>query len=85
MGRTMRFLSGAMALAAALLLAQGCEPRKQLVRQPDPQAEPLADPVKDDPSFQRPEEMQGFFKKDRRTGTLSSTAKDIETDLGVLK
>jgi hypothetical protein len=85
MQRTIRILAGSMAVAGVLVLTSSCEPRKQLVRQPDPQADAVADPVKDDPTFRRPEELQGFFKPNRRAGTLSSEAQEIENDLGVPK
>jgi hypothetical protein len=35
----------------------------------------------DDPSFQKPDELQGFFKA-RRNGAWSSEARDIERSLG---
>ncbi len=71
---------GLICLAIAVC---GCDRwRKQTLRNDarDPQAG--SDPVSTDPSFERPSELQGFFKGGR-AGTLSPEARDIERSLGV--
>ena len=85
MERTSRIAAVCLALASWLVLAQGCEPRRQTLRTNGASADLPTDPVQDDPSFQRPKELNGFFKQNRYTGTFSSEAQEIETHLGILK
>ena len=86
MQRLSKMVPGGIVMAGLLLLiAPGCEPRKQALRSGLTDVEPPADPVKDDPTFRRPQDLDGFFKKNRYAGTLSSEAQEIETNLGILK
>ncbi len=76
----------ALFLIAALLgtAAAGCEAtRRQAARkEPAPTySVPELGSVEGDPSFERPEELRGFFKSNRSAGALSSEARAIEQSL----
>jgi hypothetical protein len=72
-------------IAAACALA-GCNPaQRQAVRHRGPTtAEVLHDPAVEDPSLAAPEELQGFFKPSRSTGTWSREARQVEASLGAV-
>jgi hypothetical protein len=40
--------------------------------------------VLEDPSLSQPDELKGFFKANRSTGTWSSEAREVEQSLGVV-
>lgn len=64
----------------------GCEPlHHQEVRSNEKDELPiyLQEPAQD-PSLQRPEELQGFFKPNRTSGAWSSEAREIERSLGAI-
>lgn len=84
MSRSLRLVA-ILACAAVSLLA-GCEPwHRQAVR---PEDDPLnltgSDPDALDPSFEKPEELKGFFKP-RGTASWSSEARSIEKSLGAVE
>ena len=86
MQRFTRTIFGCLFMASLLAAAPGCDHRKQALRSGlTTETEPPADPVKDDPTFQRPADLKGFFKQNRYTGALSSEAQEIETNLGILR
>ena len=86
MKRFTRTIFGCLFTAGLLTAAPGCDHRKQALRSGlTTDNEPPADPVKDDPTFQRPPDLKGFFKQNRYAGTLSSEAQEIETNLGILR
>lgn len=77
---------GMLALALVLPSLCGCEAwRRQSARSVPLTAseQVLADPVANDPSFAKPEELGGFFRGGRAQGTLSPEARDVEKSLGV--
>jgi hypothetical protein len=64
----------------------GCEPwRRQAIRS-DMGAGQSGQAARalEDPSFSRPEELKGFFKGNRKAGTLSPEAREIEESLGAV-
>lgn len=70
-------------IGCGLVALSGCERlRKQSMRNNAELPASSIDPVAGDPSFQRPSELDGFFKGGR-AGTFSSEARDIEKSLGV--
>lgn len=79
MSRRFRLSVLVLVLLAPPALA-GCEPlHRQGVRKGE---SPLAVQAgSDDPSFEKPDELQGFFKA-RGNGAWSSEARDIERSLG---
>lgn len=72
-------------LTLTLPLLGGCEAwRRQNGRSGPVDAERvLADPALNDPSFTRPEELNGFFRGGRDQGSWSTEARSIEKSLGV--
>jgi hypothetical protein len=83
MSRSLRLVA-LLACAAAPLLA-GCEPwHRQGVRpEDDPMNLTNSDPDALDASFEKPEELKGFFKP-RGTASWSSEARSIERSLGAV-
>jgi hypothetical protein len=66
-------------LAPLAFALAGCDPfHRETVRRTEAS---LGNAGADDPSFEKPDELQGFFKA-RRNGAWSSEARDIERSLG---
>lgn len=75
-----------LACMGLVVTAGGCDPwRRQALRSDAGAGQSgQAAHALEDPSYSQPEELKGFFKANRKAGSLSSEAREIEESLGAL-
>lgn len=84
MPRQLQFLLLLVVIPGLCGLLTGCDPLQRQRVRAESDVPPYLLEETEDPSFEHPEELRGFFKPTRTSGAWSREAREIERNLGAI-